>query len=264
MKKTLVIVGIIFAALVVSGFLKDQIVKTAVTMTCSKIVGAPLHIGSMSIGILSQNIIIKDLKLYNPPGFTNDVLLDMPVISVDYDLGSLLAGKLRVRNAIIDLHEVVIVNNKEGNLNVDSLKVVEDQKEASSGKKEQAPGKTMPMQIDTMTLSIGKVVFKNFATGDNKPAIDAYDVGIKGKSFKNITSAQQFVTLVLVEAMKPTAIRGAAVYGAATVLGVAFLPAGIAATLIGEDSSKAEFNSSSDNVYRFCLEYQQNFPFISS
>lgn len=157
----------------------------------------------------------------------------------------------------------MIIKNKEGKLNVDSLKVVEEQKNAAPAEKDVKPQKAMPMQIDTMALSIGKVIFMDFETKD-KPTIDAYDVGIKGKTFKNITSAQQFITLILVEAMKPTAIRGAAVYGAASVLGVAFLPAGIAATLLGDDSSSAEFAVNHDKVYKICLGFAKEKGSVAS
>ncbi len=106
----------------------------------------------------------------------------------------------------------------------------------------------MPLQFDGLNLSIGSVLVKDYSKG-GEPSIEAYDVGIKDKTYKNITSVQQFMVLVLVEAMKPTAIRSAGMYGAATVLGVAFLPAGVAGILTAKDNSQFDFNVSFDKAY---------------
>ena len=54
--------------------------------------------------------------------------------------------------------------------------------------------------------------------------------------------------------MKPTAIKGAAIYGAASLIGAAFLPAGVAAVLIGKDSSTAEFQQSFERAYAASLD----------
>ena len=65
------------------------------------------------------------------------------------------------------------------------------------------------MKIDQATLNLGKVVVKDYTKGE-PPSIQAYDIGVN-KTFKNITSAEQLVTLVLVQAMGPTALRNAAI-----------------------------------------------------
>jgi hypothetical protein len=250
MKKTLIIIGIIIAALIVLTVIKDQIVKSAVTIGTSQVAGAAVKIDGLSLVIFKQAVHIKGFKMYNPAGFPGGILVDLPTIGVDYDLPALLKGKLHLRQATIDLKELDVIKNKEGKLNVDSLKVVEEAQK-SKGKAEE-PAKQMPMQIDLLNLNIGKVVFQDFSKGE-KPVVQVFDVQVKNKTFKNITNAQYLVVLVLTEAMKPTAIRGAAVYGAASVLGVAFLPAGIASMFIGKDSSEDNFKVDYDKAYNASL-----------
>jgi len=48
--------------------------------------------------------------------------------------------------------------------------------------------------------------------------------------------------------MKGAGIKGAGIYGVATILGLGFLPAGVAGVLVGEDTSQAEFNIGYDKV----------------
>ena len=46
-----------------------------------------------------------------------------------------------------------------------------------------------------------------------EPLVQVFDVNLKDKTYKDIQSAQQLAALIMVEAMKPTAIKGAKIYG---------------------------------------------------
>ena len=105
------------------------------------------------------------------------------------------------------------------------------------------------MQIDELRLNVGRVIYKDYARGD-KPVILAYEGVLKDKVFKDIKSPQQLATLVMVQAMGPAAIKGAKIYAAASLLGAAFLPAGVVGALIGKDSSTAEYDRNFERVYQ--------------
>ncbi len=251
--KALRIVFIVFAVLFVLAILKDQVIKTTVAAAASSVLGTKVSIDGFSLGIVKQSVRIKGFKIYNPSGFPSGLLLNMEEVSVNYDLPALLGGKLHIPMAVIDLQEMVVVKNKEGKLNVDALKVTEKAAEKPSPAQPEKPAKQMPMQIDVITLNIGRVIFKDYSKGE-PPVIQAYDVQIKDKTYKNISSAQQFAVLVLVEAMKPTAIKSAQAYAAATILGVGFLPAGVAGAILGKDHAAAEFSINSARLYDIALQ----------
>ena len=105
------------------------------------------------------------------------------------------------------------------------------------------------MQIDELYLNIGRVVVKDYSKSD-QPTPSVHEIHLKNKIFKNITSPQQLVTIVLFQALGPAGIKSAGIYAAASVLGVAFLPAGVAGVLLGNDSATAEYKKSSDTVYK--------------
>lgn len=265
MKRVLIIIGLIIVVLVVFSFVRDQIIKTAISLVGSNVLGARVEVGGFSLGIMTQSAKLRNFKIYNPGGFPPGILLDMPRISVDLNMLSMFKGKLHIQNAVVDLKEVDIVRNKDGALNVDALKVAQQEKkpEKTEKPKPQKAGKVMPLQIDTLTLSIGSVLVKDYSKG-TEPTIEAYEVGIKDKTYKNITSVQQFMVLVLTEAMKPTAIRSAGIYGAATILGVAFLPAGVAGILTAKDSSQFDFKVSFDKAYSVSLDVLKQMGTIKS
>ena len=211
--------------LVALAFAKDFVIKMVVEAGASKVLGAPVHIGGVSVGLFKQSVRIKDLRVGNPSGFPAGTLIDIPEAGVDYDLGQIMKGNLHLPMVILNLKELNVVKNAQGKLNVDSLQVA--QKKTAAGAA--APAKTMPMQIDTATLNLGKVTVKDYTK--NPASVQTLDIGIHNKIYHNITSAQQLVLLVMVESMRPTALREAAIYGAASLLGVAFLPVGVADAL---------------------------------
>lgn len=225
MNKYYKIILCIVLGLLTLGFAKDLVIKTVVEIGASQVLGAPVHIQGMSVGVFKQSVRIKGLRVSNPSSFPSGVLIDIAEAGVDYDLGQILKGKLHLPKVILNLKEMNVVKNKDGKLNVDALKVAEQGKPS----KDSNQGKSMPMQIDLVILNLGKVTVTDY--GKNPAHVQSYDIGVHDKTYKNIKSAQQLAALVMVEAMGPTALKGAAIYGAATFLGVAFLPLGAAALL---------------------------------
>ena len=246
------IIIIVLAVLIGLGIIKDQLIKAAVEIGASRVLGANVRVGGFSFGILRQSVRVKALKVDNPKGFPKESMLDITEVGVDYDLPALLGGKLHFPLVILDLNEMVVVKNQDGALNVDALKVAE-KKEATPAAKPEKASQPLSLKIDVLRLNVSKVIYKDYTQG-KEPLVQVFDVNLKDKTYKDIQSAQQLAALIMVEAMKPTAIKGAKIYGVATILGAGFLPAGIAGTLLGKDSAQAEFGVSFDRSYQAALE----------
>jgi len=247
MKKIRAILVIFCIAIFSVGIIKDQIIKSVITVIATQVTGSPVHIDGFSLGIFNQSVRISGLRMYNPKGFPKAILVDLPKINVRYDLNALLKKKLHLMSAGIEIREIDLERNKEGKLNVDELKVVKQGKKQGS-----KPSEQMPMQIDMLTLSIGRIVIKDYSAG-GESIVKVYDINIH-KSYKNITSAQQLTALILAEPMKAAGIQGAEIYGVTVLTGVAVLPVAVVATLIGRDSVQQDFISTFDNVYEKSLE----------
>lgn len=154
MKKILKIVFVVIICLFILSILKNQIIKYTVSAVTAAVTGTKVQIRSFSFGILGHSIRMRDFKMFNPKGFSNTVLVDLGTINVDYNLPSMLKGKLHLRRIDIDLKELCLEKNAEGKLNADSLKIVEQQKESKG--KESKPAKQVPMQIDLLNLQLGR------------------------------------------------------------------------------------------------------------
>ncbi|MBU0503714.1 MAG: hypothetical protein ABH882_04825 [Candidatus Omnitrophota bacterium] len=242
MKKIIIVTVIIIISLFVIGLIKDQVIKSVITVVSTQITGAPVHIDGFSLGVFSQSVRITGFKMYNPAGFSKDILIDLEKVYVECDLGAIFKKKLHITNVEIELKQMGLEKNKEGKLNVDSLKVVE-QANRQEGK---AP-EQMPIQIDMLKLGIGKVFFRDYSVA-KEPVVKVYDINIH-KNYKNISSAQQLAALIMAEPMKAAGIQGVAIYGVAMLSGVAVLPVAVAVRFAGRDSVEQDIRSPFDNVY---------------
>jgi uncharacterized protein involved in outer membrane biogenesis len=252
MKKLLVILGIILIAFIVLAVIKDAILGSVISAVASNVTGAPVHIDAFALGIFKQSVKIQGLRMGNPPGFSNAQLIDLPKVEVACDLFALLKGRLHLPLVEVDLKEITLEKNKEGKLNVDSLKVVQDAKApAKEGAKTKAAAKALPMQIDVLNISMGKIVMKDYGQG-REPAMQVFDINLK-KSYKNITSAQQLAALLLSEPMKQAGIKGAAIYGAAMLTGVGIIPVAVVSAFGGKDSIQQQLDANVSKVYGVAL-----------
>jgi len=249
MKKKYLFAVIAVLCLAFLGIVKDQVIRITAEVAARKVLGTDVRIGGLSLGILRQRIIINDLKVYNPPDFPRGILLNVPKISVDYNLLAFFQKKLHIRRLELNLKELVVVKNKKGVMNVDALKVAKKEEKPAAAHKE----KEAQFRIDYLVLSIGQVVSKDFSAAD-KPVIEAFDINIKDRVYKNITSPQQLVALAITEAMQQTTIKAAKIYGVASLAGVAVLPFAAATMFVGSDSVSADFPQSRDKVFAACLE----------
>ena len=165
MKKTLVTIGIVILVVVVWIFwAKDIIIKTAVTTGVKLVTGLKLDIASLKVGVFNSLIDIKQMKLFNPANFPDKLMLDMPEIFVDYDPMAFLKKTVHLQQVRIDLKEFVIVKNSKGELNLNSLKAVQESKK----KEEPAKKAEMPhFKIDVLELKVGKVIFKDIPKAAN-------------------------------------------------------------------------------------------------
>jgi len=106
----------------------------------------------------------------------------------------------------IDMKEFTVVKNEKGELNLNSLKVVQAQREGKRPQEKTAQeGKKAPeVQIDSLGLKIGKVIYKDYSRG-GKPSVQEFNVNINEK-YENITDPYSLVSLIVVKTLMNTSI----------------------------------------------------------
>ncbi len=196
--KAIRIIAIILAVFVVLSFAKNTIAKISVEQGVHLVTGLKMGIRGFNIGLLRTNVDIKGIRLYNPRGFKDKLMMDMPEVYVDYDLPAIIKGTIHIPEMRLDMKEFVVVKNADGALNLDSLNVVQQEK---TGEKE---GEMPKMQIDSLQLKIGKVVYKDYSAG-GKPSVQEFNININ-ETYKNIDDPNKLVSLIVVKALMNTTI----------------------------------------------------------
>jgi hypothetical protein len=194
MKKTIVVLGIIIVFLVVFLLSKDLIVKTAVTQGIKAITGVTLEVESIKVGIFKQVVAIKNLKLFNPPGYADKLMADIPEIYVDYDLAAFFKGQVHLREIRLNLKEMAVDKNNQGKVNLESLQALQPK----------GQGKMPQFKIDLLKLDIGKVLYRNYSV-KGKPQIKEFNLNIHER-YENITEPYSLVAVIISRALVNTTI----------------------------------------------------------
>ena len=129
MKKLGIVVGIIVVIFVLLLLFKNVLIKTAIEKATKKATGLELTIGTMDVGLLASKVDITDMRLLNPPGFPDKVMIDMPKLLVDVELASFFKQRKHVETLELNLQELLVERNKERKLNIDALTALGQKKQ---------------------------------------------------------------------------------------------------------------------------------------
>lgn len=204
MKKGWIIAIAVLVVLITLSIFKDLIIKVAVEKGVERAAGLKIDIGSLNLGIFKSVVHIKGLKVYNPSQFKDRLMADMPEVYVDYDLPTIFGNNIHLRDLRIELKEFGVVKNENGELNLNSLKIVEAKKEGM--KPEDKGGKAPGVQIDNLRLKIGKAVYKNYSV-QGGPLVKEFNLNIDER-YKNVTDLYALVRIIVAKALSNTAIAG--------------------------------------------------------
>jgi uncharacterized protein involved in outer membrane biogenesis len=212
MKKPVKVLVALLVALVVLTIAKNALIQTALASAISHAAHVPVRIGSTRAAILSGSIDLKDVRIDNPRGFPERQMLHIGRIAIDAEPAAFLKNRAHFESVRLDLKELAVIKNRDGKLNVDALKPTPKEKERAREQqkmqKEQAKKKGAPgpkLQIDVLTMSIGKVVYKDYSAG-GQPSVQVFDVGIRDREYRNITDPSAVVSLLMVEALTRTTL----------------------------------------------------------
>jgi uncharacterized protein involved in outer membrane biogenesis len=208
MKKLGIVVGIIVVIFVLLLVFKNVIIKMAIEQATKKATGLELTIKSMKVGLLAPKVDVTDMRLLNPAGFPDRVMIDIPKFLVEVELASLFKQRKHVETLELNLHELMVERNKERKLNIDALTALGQKKQEGKKPVEQKEakqeGKAPQVTIDKLILKIGKVTYKDYSLGET-PFTKTFNLGIN-EVYRNVTDLNALVKLIIVRALEGTTI----------------------------------------------------------
>ncbi|KJJ85212.1 conserved hypothetical protein, secreted [Candidatus Omnitrophus magneticus] len=204
------IVTVLLAVFVIVALSKDFLIKIAIENGVTLVTGLKVQMSSLKVGLIGTDAGMKNLMIYNPSGYPDKVMLDMPEIYVDYDLPSIMKGNIHLTEMRIDLHEFYVVKNYKGELNLDALNLSKGSPEKSAPVQEKGEqkvtgaGKIPEIKIDKLTLKVGKVIYKDYSAG-GAASIQEFNINLN-EEYRNVDNPYTLVSLIVFKALMNTGI----------------------------------------------------------
>ena len=202
--KKWVITGVVCVAAVVGlGIVKDLVAQAAVSGGVQALTGLRVRMDRLHVGLLRQVVHVQGLRVLNPDGFQDPVMVDLPELYVDYDLWAFLGGKVHLKDVRVHLRRLVVAKNEQGELNLASVPVVQQQQHPPAGTSSSS-GKPLALRIDRLHLHIGTVVFKD-ASPRAMTHEQSFPINVD-EHYTNITHPEALASLILTKALAKTTI----------------------------------------------------------
>ncbi len=203
MKKPIKVLVIVLVALVALTMIKNSLFQGILTGALSKAAHVPVKFGSTSIRFLTGSIDLRNIRVFNPKGFPEKLMLHAPQVAIDFQPTSLFQGRLHFKTVKLNMKELIVVKNKNGQVNIEAVKPSQKEKEQASKPKEK--GKVPKLRIDELHLTIGKVVYKDYSQGP-EPKVQVFEININDRVYTNIEDPTALVSLIMFEALTRTSL----------------------------------------------------------
>jgi len=245
MKRWMAVVVFAVAAVLLLSFAKDIIIKFSVEQGVKIVSGLSLRIKSFRVGLLRHMVAAGGLRLLNPKGYSDRIMADIPQIYVNYDPLTMFKGKVHLNELRINLREFMVIKKRDGELNISALNVVKAEKE---GKKpaEKARGKAPQVQIDNLELKVGRAIYKDYSRGP-QPLVKEYNINLNER-YQNIADPYALVSLIVVKALRGTAIPDLANFDIAGLEGTITKTLGTARKIVSDTLLKETTKTAQEAV----------------
>lgn len=147
----LVVLVVLAAAVVLTLPLTiNPIVKTAVATAGPKVLGVPVSVGKVSLNPFAGRLIIAQLSVGNPPGYSDQPAFAVEKVDVDLKMTSLLGDVIVVEAIRVD-DPAISYETKEGASNFETI-------QANVGKSSEADASQTPADAKAAEKKTGKKV----------------------------------------------------------------------------------------------------------
>ncbi|HLF17933.1 MAG TPA: AsmA family protein [Candidatus Omnitrophota bacterium] len=246
-KPSILIAVVVIIAVVILA--KDFIIKIVAEQSVRAVTGLPLRIDNLRMGLTTSLIDIKGLRLYNPAGFEDKVMIKIPEIYVDYKLMSIFKGVIEVSDLRLHLEEFMVVKNKKGEVNIEQLKALQQQKAEKTGAPQEKA--KQDIRINKLALKIDKIIYKDYSK-EGEPSVKEFKIGID-QTYEGIDNLNALVSLIVVRSLAQTTIANL------TNVDISGLSNAVSGTLKGAtETTKKVIGETTDTTKKIIGETTEN------
>ena len=160
---------------------RNQIARLALEKWLQQRTGWKTSVGAVTLGLGDGSLRIQDLRIRNPEPFGGGLFLDLPELYVAYDPAAAVTNTLRLREVRLHLSEVQVVVDARGRTNVAELQSALGSLDSASSATR--AGSARFGGIDTLVLTVGKVVYRDLRPGGGTRIFSA---GLKNETLRQV------------------------------------------------------------------------------
>lgn len=178
---------------------RNTIAKDGIEKGVYNLVGQKMTIGKVNVGLFKTDIAVEDIKVFNPEGYSKELLAEVPEIFINYALLDILKGFIHLPEIKLNIDEVNIEKDKNGVLNIDKFKVESEKNSAKSAKEKEQSGKDNGKKqflADKVILEVGTIHYKD---NTKSPAVEKEYKMNFSKTFTNVTDERVIISAITTE-----------------------------------------------------------------
>jgi uncharacterized protein involved in outer membrane biogenesis len=196
--RLLIIVIIILVAVVLA---RNIIIKHSIRPGAKLVSGLDVSVDKVDVGLTRSAAGMEGITLYNPEGFPEGTVIEIPEVYIDYDHKQILGDTIHLEELRLGIDKVVVVKNSEGQINlVELVRVLNDRFKADQQKQQQPSGekKGKALKIDRLKLDIGSVVYRDHSV--DPPTENVININLH-ETHENITSPAAVGAIIALKTM---------------------------------------------------------------
>ena len=167
-------------------FVKDSILKSFTERRLRQETGLIIEIGQFKTDLTGSSLRLKDLRVLNPLGFGSAAFVDIPEGFCVLELRRAKTNEVHFKELKIHLAELNLIKNKQGLLNLESVK--ESILQALAHRKRSLFNFGFG-GIDRLELTLDKVNYTDQQQPENTAQID---LGVQNEVATNLQTEEQF------------------------------------------------------------------------
>ena len=189
-----VLVLVVFALLLA----RNVIAERAAKFFLENQTDLTMEVENLNIGFFLSTVDVQGLRVFNPEGFRDRVMIDLPRFSAEYNLFDILAGRMHFSSIVFHLNQFLLVKEKDGVSNIDSLKKFMETSGEERTRESVEAEEDLDLHIERLHLRIGRVTIRDYTKGP-RPVADT-NVNLD-QEFTDVTNIRQFTSALLVAHM---------------------------------------------------------------
>lgn len=198
------VLTLVFVSIV---FLKKAVLTNSARLIIGQATGFKVELDEFDVNPLGGTVSVKNLRLFNPAEFNSGLFLSVREVFTNVNIEDYLRRKLiHLEQLRLNLDEITVVRNAEGQTNLSVLSSVEHQTESIRTERERTDAKKISFLIDELRLTMRKVNYLDYSTGEAEPKQYSFDMKVNEKVLKNVTDPAAVIGTIILQIAYNTSI----------------------------------------------------------